>query len=321
MGIEEVRGLVGDIGATNARFAFIGADGAPFGFRAYEVAEHPTLASAIKTFLIDAGAPSLGGAALAVAAPVQGDRISFTNLPWSFSIDALRRDLSLERLRVLNDFTANARAIPMLRETDRAPIGGGAAVPGAPAVILGPGSGLGVSALIPCPAGGDVALEGEGGHATLAASNAREAAVVAVLRERFGHVSAERALSGPGLVNLYGAICALSGQTPSDRTPVEVASAGVGEDDPLARELVEMFCAMLGGFAGNLALSLGARGGVYIAGGIAPKMLDFLRASDFRGAFEAKGRFAGYLSEIPTFVVTHDSPALLGAASLLKDTA
>jgi len=309
--------LVADIGATNARFALVGEGGAPCSPRVYKVAEHPSLAEAIGRFLNDEGGPAPTHAVLAIAGPIMGDEFRMLNHPpWSFSIEALRAALRLKTLRLVNDFTANAYAIPFLKPTDLTQIGGGARREGAPMAILGPGSGLGVSALIPGP-GGAVAIEGEGGHATMAAATLQEAAVLASLRAKYDHVSAERLLCGPGLVNIYEALCALSGVFPADLVPAQIARAGVEGSDQLARDALEMFCAMLGSFAGNLALVIGAHGGVYIAGGIAPKLGDYLVKSQFRAAFEAKGRLKAYLAEIPTFVITHDSPALLGAASLL----
>ena len=264
-------GLLGDIGATNARFALLVSDGSMTAPRTSAVADFASLAEAIEAYLAkeDGARPTHG--ALAVAAPIVGDAVSMINHPWSFSIAALGERLGLERLRVLNDFVANALAIPHLREGDVAKLGAGAPIGGAAIGILGPGSGLGVSGLL-WNEGRPVAMEGEGGHVTLAPANARESAVLDRLRARFGHVSAERALSGPGLVNLYGALCELSGEAAPALTPAEITEPSRLGEDPRAVEAVTMFCAMLGTIAGNLALTLGAHGGVYIAGGIAPRL-------------------------------------------------
>jgi glucokinase len=311
-------GLIADIGATNARFALVGRDGGIGAARVYRLVEHASLAAAIDKFLSEEGAERPAQAVLAVAAPISGDHVGMTNYPaWSFSIGALRSGLGLERLRIINDFTANAYAIPYLRDDDLAQIGSGRGVTGAPAAILGPGTGLGVSALVPGPDRA-VAIEGEGGHVTMPASNPREAAVIARLRQKYEHVSAERLLCGPGLVNIYEALCGLAGLRPATLTPSEVARAGLEDRDSRAREALTMFCEMLGGFAGNVALILGARAGVYIAGGIVPKLGDFFVASGFRASFERKGRLRTYLEQVPTFVILRDSPALLGAASLLE---
>lgn len=310
-------GLVADIGATNARFGLVGEAGAISRERVAAVSQYASLAEAIEDYLRLENGERPVEAALAVAAPVCGDAVTFTNHPWSFSIEGLRARLKLERLRVVNDFVANALAIPHLAESDRVQIGRGAPCAGAPIGIIGPGSGLGVSALI-----GEGAratpLEAEGGHVTMAPANDEESAVLDLLRARFGHVSAERVLSGPGLVNLYEALCALSGASAPPFAPAQIADPTVWEADPLTREAVLMFCAMLGTVAGNLALTLGARGGVYIAGGIVPKLGDFFARSGFRARFEEKGRFRGYLAQIPTYVILRPMTALLGAAALLK---
>jgi glucokinase len=310
-------GLVADIGATNARFALVDGDGGMHSARAYKIVAHPSLADAIARFLNDEGGVKPVHAALAIAAPISGDDVRMTNHPaWSFSTEALRVALQLETLRIINDFTANAYALPFLQEPDLTQIGCGQRKEGAPTAILGPGSGLGVSALIPCPVGA-TAITGEGGHATIAAATLQEATVLASLRAEYGHVSAERLLSGPGLVNIYKVLCGPSGMSAANLDPAQVTQAGMQGKDQIARQALDMFCSMLGSFAGDLALIFGARGGVFVAGGIAPKLGDYLVRSKFRTAFEAKGRFKAYLSEIPTFVITHDSPALLGAASLL----
>jgi glucokinase len=230
--------------------------------------------------------------------------------------------LRLSRLVMVNDFAANALAVPALAVRDRVAIPPRRkAVAGAPVVVLGPGSGLGVCALVPDGRGGLAPVVGEGGHATMAPVDRREADVLAWLRDQpelLGHISAERALSGPGLVNLYRALCALDGTTPRHEVAEHVTTA----TDPHAAEAVAMFCAMLGTVAGNLALTFGARGGVYIAGGIVPKLgAARLRRSAFRERFEAKGRFRAYLAAMPTYLITHRVPALLGLARLLKTPA
>jgi glucokinase len=254
---------------------------------------------------------------LAVGSPVIGDQVTLTNHVWTFSIEALRRHLRLERLRVINDFAANALAIPRLGARDRTQIGPGSPVSDAPVGLIGPGTGLGVGALIATPSGA-VAIPGEGGHVTMAPADANESAVLDLMRKRYDHVSAERLLSGPGLINLYNALCELANVPAAPFTPAQITSPRIWEEDARARQATATFCAMLGTMAGNLALTLGARGGIYIAGGIVPKLGDFFAQSEFRARFEAKGRFRGYLAAIPTFVIARPLPALLGAATLLK---
>jgi glucokinase len=309
--------LIGDIGATNARFALVDTSGRVTEPRVLASEDFSDIATAIKAYLAAVHAPAPQAAALAVASPVTGDRVALTNHPWTFSIGGLRQHLGLGRLVVVNDFTANALAVPLLEAADRAAIGTGEAVAGAPIGVLGPGSGLGMSALVPASAGW-IAIPGEGGHQTMAAANAREAAVLERLRRRFEHVSAERVLSGQGLVNLYETLAALDGVRSAPLTPAQVADRVTGASDGHAREAVAMFCAMLGTIAGNLALTLGARGGIYIAGGIVPRLGASLAESGFRQRFEAKGRFRTYLAAVPTFVVTHPTPAFPGLVALLE---
>jgi glucokinase len=211
-------------------------------------------------------------------------------------------------------------AIPLLSEADRVAVGGGAPVAGRAIAALGPGSGLGASGLV--PAGSDwVALSGEGGHATMAPSSTRESAVLDAMRARFDHVSAERCVSGPGLVNLYNTLAAIDGVPAAPYTPAQITDPEIGAQDRLCREATAMFCGMLGTAAGNLALTLGAQGGVYIAGGIVPKLGSRLADSEFRERFEAKGRMRPYLAAIPTYVITHRLPAFLGCAAALAKLA
>jgi len=312
--------LLADIGATNARFSLTGGP-APDRTAVLPCADYASLEAAARAFL-DAAPPEAPPrlAAFAVAGPVTGDAVTLTNLSWRFSVDGLRRALGLERLEVVNDFTAVALALPHLAAADRRAIGGAGAVAvaEAPMAVLGPGSGLGVSGLIPLPGGGRMPLSGEGGHVTLAAADDRESEVLARLRRRFGPVSAERALSGPGLVNLYQALCDLAGREPAPLSPADITGAALSGACPRCREALELFAAFLGTVAGDLALTLGARGGVFIAGGIAPRLGDFLDRSAFRRRFEDKGPQRVYLAPIPSFLVTHPLPAFLGLGAMLS---
>lgn len=311
-------GLIGDIGGTHARFALVSQWGDVSPIRVYSLHDHSSLSDAIDRFLADeAPAERPSSAVLAVASPVIGDRITFTNHQvWTFSIEDLRQYLHLEQLRVINDFTATALSVPHLENGDIVPIGGGSAIKGAPIGVIGPGTGLGVSALL--PSCGPLAISGEGGHVTMAPVTDHEAAVIELLRKRFEHVSAERLLSGPGLVNLYAALCELGGVPAASLTAAQITSSQLWTQDPYARDATAMFCSMLGTVAGNLALTLGARGGIYIAGGIVPKMLSCFADSEFRARFEFKGRLAGFLASIPTYVIIRSFPALLGAAWSLE---
>lgn len=309
--------LVGDIGATNARFGLVAPDGEILHSGTFACADFAEIGDAIHAYLAQRGGwplPRIG--ALAIAAAIAGDRISMTNHPWSFSLAALRDRLGFERLIAINDFTAVALAVPRLSPADRMPVGGGAPVAGRPIAVLGPGSGLGASGLVRAGSGW-VALAGEGGHATMAPANERENAVLAAMRRHFDHVSAERCLSGPGLVNLYNSLAEIDGVPAAPYTAAQITDPTIGAADPLCREAAAMFCAMLGTIAGNLALTLGAQGGVYVAGGIVPRLGARFAESGFRERFEAKGRLRPYLAAIPTCVVTHPLPAFLGCAAAL----
>ena len=312
--------FVADIGGTHARFALVEPGGAVTRAEVLRCADYPSPVEAAQAYLAgpgDGAVPTRG--AFAIACPIDGDVIALTNSPWHFSLEATRRALGLDRLEAINDFTAVALAAPRLTAADLLPIGGGEARPDFPLIALGPGTGLGVAALVPLPGGGWQPVAGEGGHVTMAAATARESAVLDELRERFDHVSAERLLSGQGLVNLYQALSALSGQQVVYSTPDVICAHGLEGSCPICRETVEMFFAMLGTIAGNLALSFGARGGVFLAGGILPRMVEAFRASGFRARFEAHGRFQPYLAGIPTRLIRHPLPAFVGLAALVEE--
>jgi len=277
-------------------------------------ADFSSLSDAALAYLKDTGAAPRR-AAIAVASPVLGDKVRMTNRAWSFSIDGVKDRLGLDQLKVINDFAAIALAVPRLSDDDRLQVGGGAAVDGKPLAVIGPGTGLGVSALVPTDQGW-TPLATEGGHVTMAPATGRESDVLAVLRKK-GHVSAERVISGPGLVALYRTIGKLDGGTVEpDITPAAIMEKAQNGSCPVSAEAFHMFTAMLGTVASNLALSLGALGGVYIAGGIIPKTGAAFALSPFRARFEDKGRFSDYLSRVPTFVITRKMPAFLGLAGL-----
>jgi len=318
--------LIADVGGTNVRFALVYNsllldEMPPENVASLTCADYPDLASAMRAYLAQTAPPAPPSrAAIAIASPVTGDRVELTNNGWSFSIAALQAEFSLTSLSVLNDFTALALAVPGLGENDVLKIGGGAPARQCPIAVIGPGTGLGVSGLIPSDDNW-IVLATEGGHATLAASDARERAVVAELARRFGHVSFERAVSGPGLVNLHDALAAIDGAPGNSPTPDQVTQAALNGSDAICVEALGIFCALLGTAAGNLALTLGARGGVYVGGGIAPRLGDALPASKFRARFEDKGRFRPYMEAIPTYVITRENSALFGLARLLRGNA
>jgi glucokinase len=307
--------LVVDLGGTNLRCALQRRGEAPYAERTVRCADWPGPAEAIADYLKSQGG-EVRRAAVCVAAPVTGDTVTMTNRSWSFSTAGLRDRLGLEDLTVVNDFTAMAMSLPFLPPESLVQIGRGTAVPGSAMGVLGPGTGLGVSGLVPV---GEryVALAGEGGHVTLPAVDEKETAVISVLRRQLGHVSAERLVSGFGLKNLHGALLDLAGQAPGNALPAEEITRRARGGDRLAADTLSLFFAFLGTVAGNLALTLGARGGIYIAGGIAQKLQPELQASGFRERFEAKGRYGDYLRGVPTWLVTEHTPAFRGLAAIL----
>ncbi len=310
--------LLADVGGTHARFAWQDRAGAPLTLvRTLHCAEHDSLELALLAYLTEIGRAMPPCCAIGIATPVLGDHVSMTNHRWAFSIEELRRQLGLERLKVVNDFTALALSLPLLAPHDVRQIGGGDPQRGAAIGLLGPGTGLGVSGLLPSGSGW-TPLQGEGGHVSLAPANRREAAVLDWVRERHGHASAERLVSGPGLKTLHQALCALDRQPDAQLPAALIVERGLSGEDPGCREALELFCAFLGSTAGDLALTLGARGGVYIGGGIVPRLGAWFDGSPFRARFEAKGRFQDYLRAIPVqLIVATTSPALLGAGQAL----
>lgn len=341
--------LLADIGGTNARFAWQGKAGAPIEhIHTLACSQFDSLQQAITHYLGHTGLPRPQQAAIAIANPVTGDHVQMTNHHWSFSQSALQSHFGWQHQRVLNDFTALALALPHLApsdlrrlcstsktsETPNAATAHSAtpqpheAVPRGPAArrplaLIGAGTGLGVSGLLPVEHGHWIALEGEGGHVTLAARTAFEHELLEWMSHRYEHVSAERVLSGPGLEFLYEAIAAVLGQPV--RQPVaaaEIVRQALREPTGLAAQAVHQFCAWLGCVAGNLALTLGAFGGVYIGGGIAPRLGELLDQSPFMQRFTNKGRMRVLLEHIPVWViVSPTSPALLGAAQALDSAA
>ena len=311
------RAVVADIGATNARFAV--ADLATLELTDVQhgpCVEHATLHAAMAAYLAGlADAPR--HAVLAVAGPVTQEDISLTNLSRSFGKSEFCRACGFDGLLVLNDFEALSHVLPHLAAHELQRIGGVVAVEHAPKLVLGLGTGLGVAGLA-WSGDGWTAMPGEGGHMSLGADNARELDLIERLRQGRDHVSAERALSGPGLADLYQAVAASRGEIAEPLAPNDVVTRGLSGDDATAAETLDLFVAWLGRFAGDAALLLGARGGVYIGGGIAPKILPLLTSGAFRQAFEAKGRMQAFLAPIPIYVILDEFAALKGAASAFR---
>lgn len=314
-GAEQLR-LLADIGGTNARFALQAHNGQLEHIEVLPCADHATLGEAMTAYLEGAArrgaaVQSLRRAGIAIANPVEEDLVSMTNHHWSFSISQLRSERALDTLLVVNDFAALAMALPYLTPSQRTRIGGGLELPGRPIGLIGPGTGLGVSGVI--PAGPDwIALAGEGGHVSFAPANRDEFAILDMLWNEYAHVSAERLLSGKGLELIHRA---LSGKQAGAAAITQAALDGSCAD---ARRTVDCFCAVLGSVAGNVALTLGATGGMYIGGGIVPRFGALLAQSAFRQRFEDKGRLSTYLARIPTYLITEPYPALRGVAAMLS---
>ena len=312
--------LVADIGGTNARFATFFDNAATLSNEcSMSCDRYAGPVETIEAYLTETNAPRPREIVMAVATPVTGDRIKLTNNHWDFSIEATRQGLRVDRLLLLNDFTALALSLPHLTSAQQRQVGSGQAVSKAAIALIGAGTGLGVSGLLPTK-DGYVPIEGEGGHVGFSPANPRETEILRIVWREFSHVSAERLISGIGLDPLYRAIAELEGVSGPAPTPALITERALRDNDPLCCDVMNTFCALLGTAAANLAITLGARGGVYIGGGIVPHLGEFFDRSPFRERFETKGRFSDYLKAIPTKVILAEYPALTGAAyALLRD--
>ncbi|HEY1224406.1 MAG TPA: glucokinase [Brevundimonas sp.] len=308
--------LVGDIGGTNARFALARlVDGRPVleHHDSFPAADYPTFLDGVAAFIAGCPVKPTGGV-IAVAGPVTDGEIDLTNSPWRVSEGELET-LGLKPVRLINDFEALAWGAPVIPENDLASLGGpDEGDPDAAIAVVGPGTGFGVSALARDASGGAVAMPSEGGHACFAPGDAVEDEILRILRRRYDRVSIERLICGPGLLNLHRALAEIDGRETHIDDPAEITTTALAEPNSPCGATLARFCAILGSVAGDIALTTGARGGVFIAGGIAPRILPFLKASPFRERFERKGRFQPYMQAIPTKVILHKHAALLGSA-------
>lgn len=313
--------LVGDIGGTNARFAIVeSADALPARVMSLRNTDFPGLSAAIAAYLARAEIERVRRAVLAVAGPIQGDIFRFSNIAWEFSLPGLARELGIDILGLVNDFEALALAIPRLEDHEFLQIGGGAAVEGAPISVIGPGTGLGVAGLLR-QRDGWRAIPTEGGHTDFAPVTDLEIELLRLLRPRFGdQVSAENVLCGDGIATIHEALAIIHGTTASRLNTADIIERGtIDPPDRACARTLALYCEMMGGFVGNVALTAGARGGVVLGGGILPRIPHYLTAGGFRRRFEAKGKMSAYVAAITTRLIRPGDAALRGAAARLSD--
>jgi len=310
--------LLADIGATHARFALETAPGVLRQTAVLRCDDYGGIVPLLNAYLHEHGGERIAHAAFAMANPISGDLVRMTNRDWQFSTDEVRRTMGWSTLLIVNDFTALAMALPSLQAGDLLQVGGGKPAPHAVAGGLGAGTGLGVSGVIPT-ADGFITLGSEGGHVNFAPADEREFAILQYAWREWPHVSNERILSGPGMELVYRALAERNGVKAPARTAAEIVSCALEDHDALCLEVLECFAGMLGGAAANLAVTLGAFGGIFIGGGIVPRIAQWFATSPFRARFEAKGRFSDYLAQIPTYVIMTPNPALRGVSTILSE--
>lgn len=309
--------VVADVGGTNIRLSVCCNESGQLSHtRSYPCEHFVNLDMAIVHYSATLSAP-ISALCVGIACPVDDDLVTMTNLNWQFSKQQLKQQLQLQSLFFINDYTAISLALPFLNDSEKIKIGQGTPKKQGVTAVFGPGTGLGVSHII-YESDKWLSLDGEGGHCSFAPNSREQSDVLLLLQSQFGHVSAERLLSGQGLVNIYYSLASLAGEPVQFHEPKEVTAAALTNECPLATRSLDLFCEMMGGFAGNLALNLACTGGVYIAGGIVPRFVEFFQNSYFRTYFEEKGRFKDYLTSIPTYLITHENPGLLGASVYLR---
>ena len=308
--------FVADVGGTNIRLAQE-IDGKLSDIKKYLCNDFATIGEAIQAYFAEFPDVTFSAGCIAIACPVPGDLVKMTNHYWQFSIKALKEELKLDWLDVINDFTSVAHSIPALDGSQKVQVGGQAPVEKANVAVFGPGTGLGVDHLTWTEQGWK-ALDGEGGHVDFAPQDENDFIIWQFLNKVMGHVSAEEVLSGRGIVHIYQALSSAKGQEPQFTDPADITQQALGNECQICVETLNQFCRIMGSFAGNLALNLGTAGGVYIGGGIASRFTDFIQKSEFRARFEAKGRFKHYVAPIPAYIITEPDHGLLGAAAYLE---
>ncbi len=309
-----------DVGGTRLRFAVARPNGSGVTLERVtdrRADDYPNFYAALADYLAGLRGMWPDRVAIAVAAPIAGDEAVLTNRgDWRIRKAALGERFGFADAALVNDFVALARALPLVPDKDLRPIGDGRPVEDAPIAVIGPGTGLGMALVVPTGSGLQV-VASEGGHATFAPETEREIALARSLQWRHGHVSWERVLSGPGIAEMHEILSEIDHGVAQPMPPETISAHALQGIDRRAVETLQMFAGLLGSFAGNVALAAGARGGVYIGGGIVPQLADFIARSSFRDRFEAKGRFNDYLAAIPTVMLLTPEPTLLGLAATL----
>jgi glucokinase len=312
------RALVGDIGGTNSRFGLVAVGSTAVNdIEALKNDNFPSLEEAARSYLAERKIASLAATAIAIAGPVSGTRYTLTNRDWTFTDESLQAAVNAERLHVLNDFEALALSLPHLSGADLVQIGGSTPTRPALKLVLGPGTGLGMAALAPLPGGGWMALPCELGHITLPVVTREEFELREAMRAPGQFFESEFAVTGGGLLLIYRTLAKLSGVTPVQPTPEAVLGAALARSDEVASHAVRHFIIWLARLAGDAAMTMQAHGGVYLAGGIAPSIIDELRAGSFRNVFEEKGRLTYTMRPIPVYVIVASFPALTGCAAAI----
>ncbi len=313
--------LAADVGGTHVRIGRVQASGDParpatiLEYRKYRCADHPSLSAILEAFNHATGdAPARECVIASAGFPLSDGSIITANLPWPLSPTRIRDDLGLDHVYLVNDFEAVAHAASYVDASEVVQLAGPAQAPRGPTLVLGPGTGLGAAVWIPTDKG-PVVLPTEAGQAALAAVTDLEMALVRQMHREHSHVSVEHALSGPGLMNLYRALCAIRCATPAHATPGDITAAALDASDPLALESLQVFCGLLGSTVGDMALLYGIHGGIHLAGGILPQIRQFLIDSSFVARFLDKGPMRAALERIPVKLVEHGQLGVLGAAS------
>ena len=309
--------LIADIGGTNLRIGTTDPEGKIDNIKMYRCSEFSGLAEIVQDYLtgFDTNVVKLN-ACFAIACPVDNDIISMTNLPWEFSKKELQQTLGLSSMYFINDYTAIAHAVPTLTDNQKVKIGSGSVVENKPISICGPGTGLGVANVVNVN-GQWISLGGEGGHVDFAPTDETEIKILNFLLKKYKHVSYEQLLSGLGIEQIYQALMSIQGQTPEALKAEDITAKAINNECDVCKASLDKFCEILGNFAGNLSLTLASFGGVYIAGGIVPRFIEYVQKSNFRSRFEAKGRFESFNQAIPTYVITEPQPGLMGASAFL----